>query len=442
MPSETRNRKDRAQLVHRDRLDERPEGREIESLNTTIAALEKEVEDLKGKLASAMGGKGGKGASAEVKALQKNIDGLNKKLKKVTAQLDWDSRLVEATRELATVRTQVSQLQAQLKAKCEESDVFETRVKQLEQGPASTADLKREKEKKESNEKIVKMEEKMIRLEADKINLAGQLRAAKAKQENLESLKATLERDHRRLHDEVKDSEALAEHAEKALSDAKSMSKEYEGGCTLQEKKLLLENIDQLKQLAQEHEQRADALASGKNISMVKPDSVSQVTRYLDLTNLRLSEDNVSTLLSEGPDWPPQSEANEEKKEAQEKIAKLEVEVIKQRRRAEAAEKEKERSGGQVSGNGRSRASSRSSSRTGRKVRLEEELEDVRRERDRAKERLQETISQLEQRLSSFEAKAQVDIDRLGKSVSALNDQIAELRDENTALLLKLVGVE
>ncbi|GAA6006578.1 hypothetical protein JCM10207_004981 [Rhodosporidiobolus poonsookiae] len=514
-------RKDKAMLIQAGRLQGRRENREIDELNATVAALQKELDDARAK-ASATGatanGKGKGKESVEVKAVQKEMGELQKKLRRLESERDTavesrdalstqlkeaqsslagDARLVETTAQLKAAQARVSALEAKLKAVSEECEVFQTRVRQLEQGAASTADLKRDKERKEYEGKVAKMEEKVGRLEGDKVTLAGQLRAAKTKLEGIESVKKALERDNERLEQQVKDADVLAERAEQALTDARAMSRGHQGCCSAEEKKRLTDKIAELEKLAATYEQRADQLEQGYAPSVPKPDSTSSSRRYRDLLeNLRLSEDDVSTLLQEGADWPPvraqmrssslidllwllndeQDEAEDDKKELQTKIARLEQDLQAVQRRAHAVEATAEDTARAATAASTLAAKPTASPASDAQAReLEKERDELRRELQEAregamreKERKDETISELEARISAFESnaqhsrspsrmssgngggghmsissdRAQVFIQRLTATVNELNNDIAELRDENTALLLKLVGVE
>lgn len=55
-------------------------------------------------------------------------------------------------------------------------------------------------------------------------------------QDHLEALSAAYERDNQRLTQQLKDSQALSEKAEKALADARVMAKAHSGGCSAEEK--------------------------------------------------------------------------------------------------------------------------------------------------------------------------------------------------------------
>jgi septal ring factor EnvC (AmiA/AmiB activator) len=212
-------------------------------------------------------------------------DSLTSRLNEAEATLRSDTRLQETSRELTKVKAEVSHLSSQYKNVLDEKEIFATRVKQLESGAASTAEIKREKEKKEFGEKIEKMEEKIARLETvrrllffflvspllctrtDHFSIrAGQNQPRRStsrsqgeagvlppsvlllhlvdrsfrpccSQDTLEQLKTTLERENRRLEEQAHGSESLAQKAEKALGDVKSMSQEYKGGCSAEEKK-------------------------------------------------------------------------------------------------------------------------------------------------------------------------------------------------------------
>jgi hypothetical protein len=173
----------------------------------------------------------------------------------------------------------------------------------------------------------------------------------------------------------------------------------------------------------------------------------SYLTRYRDLVdNLHLSEEDVSLLLAEGPEWPPirgemrgsslidllwlvqdeQAGANDETKKSQARIASLEQKVVRERRRREAAEAVRANA---VPNGIRTPPRSRSSSRSGsngdlvkERDRLKDELESVRRE-ERDSERLEEENLQLKARLTAFEASAGAFPSRLSpfpSSISAL----------------------
>lgn len=92
-------------------------------------------------------------------------DSLSRRLKDAEASLGSDTRLIETNRELSRAQAAVASLSSQYKTVANEREIFETRVKQLESGAASAAEIKREKERKEFMERVDKMEEKIARLE-------------------------------------------------------------------------------------------------------------------------------------------------------------------------------------------------------------------------------------------------------------------------------------
>ncbi|GAA5834863.1 hypothetical protein JCM11251_002045 [Rhodosporidiobolus azoricus] len=497
-------RKDKAQVMQSSRLQGRRDNREIDELNVTIAALEKEVDSLKSKLA---GGEGKGKSEGNDKQQQKDLADLQKKirrlesdrdkaiderdaladeLKTAKAALEGDARLTKVTKELFDAQSQVSQLQAKLKSVQEEGEIFQTRVRQLEQGTTSTADIKREKEKRAWEESTAKKEDKIARLGADKVNLCGQLKAARAKQDQLEQLKNSLERENGRLSREV---EAFGNKASSANGSRSATSHT----CTAEERKRLTDRIAELEKLAKSREHRDETLMNGGHPSTPTQSATNLVNRYRSLVeNLRLSEDDVSTLLSEGPDWPPvrgqmrssslldllwllqdeQDEADDDKKQYQEKIAKLEQDVLRQKRRADAIEArakvdlEEARGRAAAVAGGRTPPESRedSPSMNGLSGSSTGDLKAEMARKERETEKLQETIVQLEARVAAFElsgssdrspspsrfssrglsisisgGQAQDFVRKLSKTVMELNDEIAALRMENTELLLKMV---
>ncbi|BGP12557.1 hypothetical protein JCM10213_004858 [Rhodosporidiobolus nylandii] len=494
-------RKDKSEIAQKGRLDERRQARENEERDAEIARLTRERDDALTRLAAQTSGGGGGGgwkqkggANADVKAIQKDVGDLQKKLRRLEGErdsaigerdgfaakfkeaqqaLDSDSRLKETTAALSEAQGKVSSLQARLKSVQEESEVFSTRLQQLERGAASQADIKRDKEKREFSEKMTKMEEKAHRLEDDKVHLAAQLKTARAKANQLEELKETLERENARMRDEVRNAESLGARAEP--NGGGTTPTVPTGGCSAVEKKRLTDKISQLEKQVATNARRADEAEKGSTGGLG-----GHSRRYHDLLdNLRLSEDDVSTLLREGQFWPPvryhhqdsslidllwllddeQTEADDDKKAWQAKVAQLEQDLRRQKRRAEDAEERAAKAAFRAHTPPDSRSNSRTRAApngTG-STRSSEE--------DREKERLRETIVELEARLAAFERNAgigrpasrassgfaptsvstgtaQALVGRLSKTIGDLNDEIAELRDENTALLLKLVGVE
>lgn len=146
----------------------------------------------------------------------------------------------------------------------------------------------------------------------------------------------------------------------------------------------------------------------------------AKVRRYHDLLlNLRLSEDDVSTLLTEGADWPPvraemrttslidllwlltdqQDEREDEQRILEAKLTRAESEAARQKKRADAAI---------AAGH---RAAQGDTSEVGR---LGEQMQEMEDERNRLKREVEqaaadrardkETIVQLESRISAFEA--------------------------------------
>ncbi|GAA6031964.1 hypothetical protein JCM8097_003364 [Rhodosporidiobolus ruineniae] len=512
MREEIKGRKDKAQVSQSGRLAGRRENRELEELQATVQALQKEVDDKNAQLAAA-GASKGKGSTEKTekkemaewtkkirrleterdKAIEERDD-LTKQLKALQASLDSNAALTETKSALSSAQSQVGELSAKLKVVQEECEVFRTRVQQLEQGAASTAEITSAREKKEFGEKMAKMEDKVLRLEADKVNLFGQLKAAKAKQDALEQQKTALDRDKTRLETEVRDAKAQANKARKAGIGAGAGAGANDSGASVEEKKRLEDKVAELQKLVASYSDKIVKLEAGDE---AKPDLTWQLGRYHDLlANLRLSEDEVTTLLEEGSDWPPvrgdvrmglvdlfwllddqKTELDDEKAVHRAKVAELQEQVKREKKRADAAEAEASAAAAANGERGRrmsmegyggartppdSRESSRTRATAGERDQLRRELEAVKEQKEKERERLQETIVQLENRVAAFEAndrapsrssgfaptssvssgQAQALIKRLSKSVTELNEQVSELRTENMDLLLKLVGVE
>lgn len=153
--------------------------------------------------------------------------------------------------------------------------------------------------------------------------------------------------------------------------------------------------------------------------SLMRVQRRSSVRRYHELLgNLRLSEDDVSNLLANGSDWPPvrasltdsslidllwllndqQDEAEEERQALGEKVARLETEVAKQKKRAEAAIAASYRGEKSVLVDLEGMEELKR-----KRDELERELEAALADREREKARAQEMIAQLEARASAFE---------------------------------------
>ncbi|GAA5997411.1 uncharacterized protein JCM10292_000243 [Rhodotorula paludigena] len=491
-------RADKALLINAGRLHGRRENREIDELNATVEQLETQLKDARADAASALANSSGKSENKLLKSLQKEVEARDKKIRRlederdaavsardaltsklaaVEANLSFDARLVELNRELRQTRDRASQRQGKLQVVTEESEAYQTRLRQIEDGAETSAEAAMNRQKKEYTDKISKLEDKVHRLEADKVNLAGQVKTAKLRQDQLEELKAAYERDNQRMSKDAQDGEALSRHAEKALADARALSAAHEGGCSADEKSRLTEKIASLESLCSSLEKSATSESSGVDAA-----SAAKVRRYHDLLlNLRLSEDDVSTLLTEGADWPPvraemrtaslidllwlltdqQDEREDEQRILEAKLARAESEATRQKKRADAAI---------AAGHRAAQGETSEAGKLGEQMQeLEDERNRLKREveeaaADRARDK--ETIVQLESRISAFEANAsrqdgspsrassnaaaptttsgysQAVVDRLTKTIADLNEQLGAAREENTTLLLKLAGVD
>ncbi|GAA6053347.1 hypothetical protein JCM3770_004124 [Rhodotorula araucariae] len=509
-------RADKAQLIQAGRLHGRRENREIEELTVECAALSKQLEDARGEIerlraaataAGATGGKkGDKAAQKEMDALAKKVgrleeerdaalaakEALAAKLTAVESTLAADARLTELRGELDTQRTRAAKLAGQLQLKEEESRTFQRRLEQLEKGGETAAEMQMNRQKQDFNAKVSKLEEKVARLEEDKVNLAGQVKASKLKQDHLEELKAAFERDNARLTKQATDTETVARRSEKALADARVLTQAHAGGCTAEEKMRLTSQIASLEAICATLE--AEGGGGGGGGGALDARSAAIVQRYHDLVaNLGLSDDDVATLIAEGPAWPPiraqmpggsclvdflwlltdrEEERDEDLRGLEEKLAQAEAEADKHKKRADAAVAAGYRAAyGDVSED-----AARAAKLVWERDQLESERDRLESERDRLqgearaarddKARDKETIVQLEARISAFEANAsrqdhspsrassnfaspttmsgysQAVVDHLTKTITDLNEQVSELRDENTTLLLQLAGVE
>ncbi|BGP36527.1 hypothetical protein JCM10449v2_000428 [Rhodotorula kratochvilovae] len=502
-------RTDKAQCAPQaGRLHGRRENREIEELTAQCAALGKQLDDARDEIermrkAAEMGTgkKSDKAVQKEMDALAKKIrrleeerdaalaakDALAAKLAALESSLAGDARFTKLTSELDAERTRAATLASKLKMKEEESATFQRRLEQLEKGGETAAEMQMNRQKKEYNEKVSRLEEKVARLEEDKVNLAGQVKTSKLKQDQLEELKAAFERDNARLTKQAQDADALTKRSEKALADARVMAQARSGGCSAEEKARLTSKIASLEILCS----TLEAEVAGGSSGALDANSAALVRRYHDLVaNLRLSDDDVSTLLSEGADWPPiraqmpssslvdllwlltdqQDEREEDVRALEEKLARAKDDADKQKKRADAAIAAGHRA---IQGDSYE-AVARAAELDWERDRLERDRDRLERERDRLesdargarddKARDRETIVQLEARISAFEANAsrqdrspsrasssfaaptatsgysQAVVDRLTKTITDLNQQVSELRDENTTLLLQLAG--
>ncbi|GJN92266.1 hypothetical protein Rhopal_005296-T1 [Rhodotorula paludigena] len=420
-------RADKALLINAGRLHGRRENREIDELNATVEQLEAQLKDARADAASALANSSGKNENKSLKSMQKEIEARDKKIRRlederdaavsardaltsklaaVEANLSSDARLVELNRELRQTRDRASQLQGKLQVVTEESEAYQTRLRQIEDGAETSAEGAMNRQKKEYTDKVVKLEDKVQRLEADKVNLAGQVKTAKLRQDQLEELKAAYERDNERMSKDAQDAEALSRQAEKSLADARALSAAHEGGCSADEKNRLTEKIASLESLCSSLEKSAT--------------SDAKVRRYHDLLlNLRLSEDDVSTLLTEGADWPPvraemrtaslidllwlltdqQDEREDEQRILEAKLARAESEAARQKKRADAAI---------AAGHRAAQGDTSEAGRLGeQRQEMEEERNRLKREVEQAaadRARDKETIVQLESRISAFEA--------------------------------------
>ncbi|GAA5838424.1 hypothetical protein JCM9279_003240 [Rhodotorula babjevae] len=477
-------RHDKADLIQAGRLAGRRDNREIEGLTAQCAALEKQLEAARGEVDRLKSSAGAVGGKKTDKAVQKELDALGKKVRRLEEERDaavadkdalatkvsslesslaLDARLVKLNADLDAERTRASGLAGKLALAQDESSTFQRRLQQLEKGGETTAEMEMKRRRQQYNEAVSRLEGQVASLEQDKFNLSELVRASKAKQDQLEDQKLALERESTRLSTELQKVEGVAKQREQ-LDRVKTQVRE--GGCSAEEKTRLTDKIAALEKLCSTLEASANSSASGSLDST----AFLTVRRYHDLVaNLHLSEDDVTTLLDEGSLWPPirasqppgtslvdllwlltdvQAEHDDDKRALEDKLARA-----KQRADEAVAAASNSRRGSVMSGASRSGATQDA---------LEREREAAREDKARDKE----TIAQLEARISAYEANAsrperspsrassgfaaptatsgysQAVVDRLTLAMKDLNQQIADLRDENMSLLLQLAGVE
>ncbi|GAA5903235.1 hypothetical protein JCM8208_002247 [Rhodotorula glutinis] len=477
-------RHDKAQLIQAGRLHGRRENREIDELTAQCAALEKQLETARGEV-DRLKGAAGPGGKKTDKAVQKELDALTKKVRRLEEERDaavadkdalatkvsslesslaLDARLVKLNADLDAERTRASSLAGKLALAQDESSTFQRRLQQLEKGGETTAEMEMKRQKQQYNEAVSRLEGQVASLEQDKFNLSELVRASKTKQDQLEDQKLALERESYRLSTELQKAEGLAKMREQ--QDRVRPPQAREGGCSEEEKTRLKDKIVALEKLCTTLEASANDSSSG----YIDSATFSTVRRYHDLVaNLHLSEDDVTTLLDEGSLWPPiratqppstslidflwlladqQAEHDDDKRALEDELAKV------KQRADEAVAASRSRRGSVMSGTSRSGVAQEA---------LEKEREAARGQKARDKE----TIAQLEARISAYEANAsrpersssrassssfapptatsgysQAVVDRLTLAMKDLNQQIADLRDENMSLLLQLAGVE
>lgn len=214
-------------LIQAGRLHGRRENREIDELTAHCATLTRQLEDARAEVESlkASGAAGAGGKKAE-KAVQKEMDALAKKVRrgwpcwpcfasawevvtpcplggmtgqditdsgamasqvrrleedrdaavaakdalaaKVSAlesSLATDARLVKLNADLDTERTRGASLAGKLRTAQEESAAFSRRLAQIEKGAETTAEMQMNRQKKEYNEKVSKLESMVASLE-------------------------------------------------------------------------------------------------------------------------------------------------------------------------------------------------------------------------------------------------------------------------------------
>ncbi|TNY20292.1 hypothetical protein DMC30DRAFT_264503 [Rhodotorula diobovata] len=180
-------RTDKAQLIQAGRLHGRRENREIDELTAHCATLTRQLEDARAEVESlkASGAAGAGGKKAE-KAVQKEMDALAKKVRRLEEDRDaavaakdalaakvsalesslaTDARLVKLNADLDTERTRGASLAGKLRTAQEESAAFSRRLAQIEKGAETTAEMQMNRQKKEYNEKVSKLESMVASLE-------------------------------------------------------------------------------------------------------------------------------------------------------------------------------------------------------------------------------------------------------------------------------------
>ncbi|GAA5932419.1 hypothetical protein JCM3775_001216 [Rhodotorula graminis] len=478
-------RQDKAQLIQAGRLHGRRENREIDELTAQVTALTGQLDAARTEVDRLKGSAGAAGGSKTDKAVQKELDALSKKVRRLEEERDaavadkdalatkvsslesslaLDTRLVKLNADLEAERARVSSHAGKLALAQDESSTFQRRLQQLEKGGETTAEMEMKRQKQQFNEAVSRLEGQVANLEQDKFNLIELVKTSKAKQDQLEDQKLSLERESSRLSTELQKAEGLVKQREQ--QDRVRQTQAREGACSAEEQTRLKDKIVALEKLCATLEASAIDSSSGSFDSA----AFLTVRRYHDLiANLHLSEDDVTTLLDEGSLWPPIRAtqpndtslidfmwllADREAEHDDDKRA-LEDELAQAKQRADDAL-------AAASGSRRGSVAVGASRSGGTQDGLEKERAAAREDKARDKE----VIAQLEARISAYEANAsrpersssrassvyaaptatsgysQAVVDRLTVAMKDLNQQVADLRDENMSLLLQLAGVE
>ncbi|GAA6053345.1 hypothetical protein JCM3770_004123 [Rhodotorula araucariae] len=439
-------RVDKAFLINAGRLMERRDGREVEVARTRIAALEAELEQVRkdGAVSAAMAATGG----GPVKILQREVSELREKLSTLEEHTPDNASVEVAVAANGPSRSESSSASSS-RSPSDNLSAAQTRIQALE---AQVERLEQQAEEHAQRQSVGavspsggaaatcrtcgELEDAIAGLQGRVETLSevsSSVLAILIKQSDIEDV-VKLERLTTRLAEADKRVEALENEVAVARAAGTKKGKELER--IRREKDAGCEKLEKEWRLRYETELRA------RNATDAAADA--SALRYADLiTNLRMTEDDVATLLAEGPNWPPiraqmhelslldllwlltdqEDGSAEELRMLRAKVAHLEGEAVKFQRRAS------------------------------------EQVKDE-------KERCKKTIDELKARVEDFEATtlshpgttsqvsakalgaghsfgcSQTVVEHLTRRIADLNEQVSELRDENMALLLRLAGAD
>ncbi|GAA5825933.1 hypothetical protein JCM5353_003459 [Sporobolomyces roseus] len=430
-------------------------------------------------------------AKDEIKTITSNRDQLKQELTTLHSQLDSDHRITSLKEELKSSRELAAKRAVQLKSLDEESEIYKLRCKQLEEAANNqTVSEQESREKKKLEDKIEGLEEEITELEFVKTDLTNQLKATKKRVETLEKQIASLEKDNARL---VEEKEELSSKEPTTTSNTTSgsvLASLFGGKSSVsstvnvekelkKENKHLKENLESLEKRYEVLNKSKGLVANGGEPESSESAPTSSTQRYSQLLeNLGLTEDDVSLLLSSGPFWPPYRSSHpdcsvidhlwqlndqhvdfEEERQSWEddkEALEREIEGLKKLVGGEASLEELKKGLEDV---GKSQEEIR---------KLKEEIEEKEKEWESEKGKKEETIAQLEDRITAYEeanplsngierspseprpssnagvssTASQFAMKSMVKTIANLNEELAKVRDENTELLLKLIGAE
>ncbi|GAA5923258.1 uncharacterized protein JCM15063_003588 [Sporobolomyces koalae] len=324
-----KNRIDKAQQERGDVLRERREQRELEDLKSEVAQLNRQLEEERDKVSKDRSNP----QSAERKAHEKEVASLEKQLKRaqeevatllacrdeykkqvasLQQEMASNTVVISLKEELKASKSYATDAEIQLKTLEEEAGTYRARCThletvQLERAEEDAKSTERIKEQKRLEKRLEKAEQEHAKFDVRYHDLLKLCESTQARVDYLEPELARLQGDKLILTEEKDQAVARVDEFSSIFASllGRPIVKEIGKGQLAKVKEELEQKLRDAKLQSEENK---------KMFSTLSKSSISADHERYDqlVSNLRMTEDDVSLLLASGPDWPPLGDHKDE----------------------------------------------------------------------------------------------------------------------------------